>query len=176
MLSVVVVVLLTLCDAALAIAGDFRGRRRNTKRAQTHNLQKTKVRAYVLTKAKTSAATARLALLIVVSVPATGDLPPDFGAAGVEAFYNRERILGSCTTTPLPPELSDATKRCRLLPGWVAAVNTTRDGCGSQCAESDWLSLSESHRPNVNSRTPSEAQPSPWPRRRQRGCRRPSRG
>ena len=65
---------------------------------------------------------------------ATGAVPPDFGAAGVEVFYDRKRLIGSCTETDLPAELTDATERSRLLPGWIAVLKTIRDGCGAQCA------------------------------------------
>ena len=111
-----------------------RMRRRKENRRQTHIMQKKKLHGYVFTKAKTNAATARLALLIVVSALATGAVPPDFGAAGVEVFYDRKRLIGSCTETDLPAELTDATERCRLLPGWIAVLKTIRDGCGAQCA------------------------------------------
>lgn len=108
-------------------------RRKGDNRKVTHVLQKQTVHGYVLTKAKASAATARIALLIIVTVLATGSLPAVYGAAGVEVFHKGQRLQGSCTTAPLPPNLMETTNRSPLLPSWVTAVHTIRDGCGSQC-------------------------------------------
>ena len=105
-------------------ATDARPRQANAKQ---------KLHGYVLTKAKACAATARLSLLIVVTVLATGAIPPKYGEARVEVFFNGERLQGSCTNTPLPPKLEDATKRTPILPSWVTTIKTIRDGCGAQC-------------------------------------------
>ena len=110
-----------------------RRRRSASKKPQTHVLVKQKLHGYVLTKAKACAATARLSLLIVVTVLATGAIPPKYGEARVEVFFNGERLQGSCTNTPLPPKLEDATKRTPILPSWVTTIKTIRDGCGAQC-------------------------------------------
>ena len=69
---------------------------------------------------------------IIVTVLATGALPAAYGAAGVEVFHKGQRWQGSCTTAPLPPNLMETTNRSPLLPSWVTAVHTIRDGCGSQ--------------------------------------------
>ena len=89
-----------------------------------------KLHGYVFTKTKTNAATARLALLIVGYALATGAVPPDFGAAGLEVFYDRKRLIGSCTETDLPAELTDATERCSLL---LAGSRSSRPSA-AQCA------------------------------------------
>ncbi len=50
-----------------------------------------------------TAGTARIALLIIVTVLATGSLPAVYGAAGVEVFHKGQRLQGSHVKAAAPP-------------------------------------------------------------------------
>ena len=119
---------------ARCVAREERARRHGARQEQTHYIKKSKVHGYVLSKSKASAAGARLSLLIILMVLATGALPREFGDAGIEAFYQCERVMGSCTDEPLPEGLKDATQARPILPSWISILRTIRDGCCSQCA------------------------------------------
>ena len=120
--------------ACVPVLQEERARRHGARQEQTHYIKKSKVHGYVLSKFKASAAGARLSLLIILMVLATGALPREFGDAGIEAFYQCERVMGSCTDEPLPEGLKDATQARPILPSWISILRTIRDGCCSQCA------------------------------------------
>ena len=96
-------------------------------------LVKTKFNCYVYSDAKNSAAGARVSLLLLVVVLATGRVPPRFGDLGIEAFHQKTRLLGSSRSHRLPGDLTDADVASPMLPDYVSIVRSLRDGCCNQC-------------------------------------------
>jgi hypothetical protein len=107
--------------------------RSKENRTQTQQLVKRKINAYFFSKASSSAAYARLSMLIMIQLLATGRMSDDFAAAGIEAFYDGKRLLGSCTDDGLPAGLEDATQAEPLATPFDV-IKSLRDGCGGQCA------------------------------------------